>query len=183
MLNTLLFCESSMTQLNVIGIKKKYTDSDIKKDYRSLQDRVKIEREETYRWLVCSWSLESCVGWEPERRSRQMAWRAATSRAKPCRATIRSATRASHPSATSHARNSRNRARTVLTMDWDQDTVGSTSDGTDQGNHSRKLRYDLCYPRCLKHYETTSKKPAYNEYHNRISQKRWQAKLCGRRLT
>lgn len=45
-------------------------------------ENLKIE-EETYRWLVCSWSLLSCAGCEPERRSRQMAWRAATSRANP----------------------------------------------------------------------------------------------------
>lgn len=52
-----------------------------------------MKREKTYRWLVCSWSLESCAGCEPDRRSRQMAWRAATSRANPCRATLP----ASHP--------------------------------------------------------------------------------------
>lgn len=65
---------------------------------KSLQDRqwAKIE-EETYRWLVCSWSLLSCAGCEPERRSRQMAWRAATSRANPWRATLGSATRAFSP--------------------------------------------------------------------------------------
>lgn len=53
---------------------------------RSLH-RQWTEIEKTYRWLVCSWSLLSCVGCDPERRSRHMAWRAATSRANPCRAT------------------------------------------------------------------------------------------------
>lgn len=58
---------------------------------------VTEKREETYSGLECSWSLLSCAGCEPERRSRQMAWRAATSRANPCRATLGSATRASSP--------------------------------------------------------------------------------------
>lgn len=81
-------------------LEKKNKHSESNDDgYRSLQDRhweLKIE-EETYRWLVCSWSLLSCAGCEPERRNRQMAWRAATSRANPWRATLGSATRAFSP--------------------------------------------------------------------------------------
>lgn len=53
------------------------------------------KERKTYRWFVCSCSLVSCAGCEPERRSRQIAWRAATSRANPWRATLGSATRTS----------------------------------------------------------------------------------------
>lgn len=67
------------------------------KKHRKLKRQKLARRKKTYRWLVCSWSLESWVGWEPERRSRQMAWRAATRRAKPWRATVKSARRASQP--------------------------------------------------------------------------------------
>lgn len=51
-------------------------------------EACKKKKKETYRWLVCSLSLVSCGGCETERRRRHMAWRAATSRAKPCRATL-----------------------------------------------------------------------------------------------
>lgn len=55
---------------------------------KTVTEACKKEKKETYRWLVCSLSLESCGGCETERRRRHMAWRAATSRAKPCRATL-----------------------------------------------------------------------------------------------
>lgn len=55
---------------------------------KTVTEACKKEKIETYRWLVCSLSLESCGGCETERRRRHMAWRAATSRANPCRATL-----------------------------------------------------------------------------------------------
>lgn len=83
------------------------------------------EIEKTYRWLVCSWSLLSGVGCEPERRSRQMAWRAATSRAKPCRAT----TDALHAHSTHHQQ-VRDSARSRQDRTgWDQQVDRNQSPG------------------------------------------------------
>lgn len=55
---------------------------------KTVTEACKKEKKETYRWFVCSLSLVSCGGCETERRRRHMAWRAATSRANPCRATL-----------------------------------------------------------------------------------------------
>ncbi|CAH0724371.1 unnamed protein product, partial [Brenthis ino] len=77
----------------------------------------------------------------------------------------------------------------------DRDRTGSTPgpDRIDTGTAGRRADQQVVpdslepplhqHPVMTKHETTklTSKKPAYDKYHNRISQKRWQAKLSGRR--